>query len=410
MVYQQIYDITASMYKQATGKEAVITTNAQFVDVGRQVLSSDDTKSAWYKVFVDRIGRTVNAVRAYRAQGAEMARQPIEMGAILQKISMNLLEPVENTTWFSQDDDHSDPFRKGKVKPVQKFFQGGATWEFDLTVPDVQLESAFLSPEAMAAYISMCFTTMYNSQEVAYQNNANLCRASFVARKVGKPTMINVVDLYNKEYPEANMTAEKAKTDKEFLRFLTKTISLYADRLTVMSSTFNDEGMDRHTPHDLQVITVLADIEKAFTSILQSDTYHDDLVKITGSYTTVPYWQGSGTEWAWNDVSTINVYPKGYTEAQAFKVTDIVAMIYDREAIGITIDKRRTKSMYNPADEYTTFFAKAEVAYYNDMSENGIIFTLSTPTAPVSTLEYIQNPGSEMMFANDEEKEEEEGE
>ena len=57
-------------------------------------------------------------------------------------------------------------------------------------------------------------------------------------------------------------------------------------------------------------------------------------------------------------------------------MANIVACIYDRDAMGVTIDKRRTKSIYNPKDEYTNYFMKAEMGFYNDLSENGVVFYL----------------------------------
>lgn len=372
----QIYNIVNSMYKQATGKENVIETNAQFIDTGRKILSSDTNKEQWYKVLVDRITRTVNSVREYHAINAELKREPIEYGAVLQKLSMPLIEAKENTSWRSQDDEHSDPYRKSKITPIQTFFTGGATWEFDSTIPDVQLETAFTSPEAMAAFIDMIFLTVYNSMEVAFQNNANLCRASFIVRKVGTVGFIDVLSEYKKINPDSTLTKDTCIYDRDFLQFLVRCIKLYADRMPVMSGTFNNEDMDRHTPKQLQIVNVLADIESSFVTILESNTFHDDLVKLT-DYNVVPYWQGSGKTWSFEDVSSVNVIPKG-TET-GVKVSGIVAMIYDHDAMGITIDKRRTKSIYNPADEYTNYFAKADINYYNDMSENGIVFTLETP-------------------------------
>ena len=42
--------------------------------------------------------------------------------------------------------------------------------------------------------------------------------------------------------------------------------------------------------------------------------------------------------------------------------------------MGVTITERRGTTQRNNKDEYTDYFNKATYGYFNDLSENGIVF------------------------------------
>lgn len=375
---KQIYTIVNSIAEQSLGIKGLEPTDVSFVDVGRAVFASEENTDAWYKVLVDRIGRTVVSMRAYVGMGEELKREPFEFGAVLQKLNVKLPEAVSNGTWKSQTDTHSDPYAKSEMAVRQKFFSVISSWEVDGTIPDKQLVTAFTSPEAMAAFIDAIFLAMNNSMELAYQNTANLCRASFIARKSKNENgngYINLLDIYNKK-TDAGLTVESCRRNADFLKFCTMTISLYVDRLKTMTMLFNDEGYERHTPSDMLVINVLSDFAKAFDVYLTADTYHEEMVKLP-NYKTVPFWQGSGESFDFADTSSIKVDLNGDGENEAVELSGVIAVLHDYDAMGVTVQNKRTRSIYNPKDEYTNYFAKADMGYYNDMSENGIVFYIA---------------------------------
>lgn len=367
---KQIYSIVNSIASQALGKSVVVDTDTSFVNLGTEILSSDKNVDAWFNALVDRIGRTVMAMREYKANNAELKRDPIEFGVVLQKLSVQMPDAKKNTTWNKQSDAASNPFDKSAMTIKQKLFTDFSTWEVDGTIPDMQLQTAFTSASAMAALIDAIFTAMYNSLELAYQNTANLCRANFMALRKNKG--YNLLNMYNTE-TNHSLTVASALIDPDFLRYSSMMINLVSNRMAVLSRTFNDGSIDRFTSRDMQIINILADFNSRFTSYLQADTFHKELVALP-NFKAVPYWQGSGTNWSFEDVSSIKVQPANADTP--IQLSNIVACIYDRDAMGVTIDKRRTKSIYNPKDEYTNYFMKAEMGFYNDLSENGVLFYL----------------------------------
>ena len=372
---KQIYTIVNSIAEQSLGMKGLEATDVSFVSVGNEVLSSDANKDAFYGVLIDRIGKVVFGMRSYNSVNKGIKKNSFEYGAVLQKLYVDIMSATKNTSWNTQSDDASNPFTKSATEVKQKLFSKISTWEFDGTIPDVQLKTAFISGTHMAAYIECIFIAMSNSLELSFENTANLCRASFIARKKVKNnpvTYVNLLHNYN-TLTNKSLTVATCMTDIDFLTYASEQITLCVTRMGTYSRLFNDEGYARHTPTDMLNVDILANFETAMNMYLRSNTFHEELLKLP-NHVVIPYWQGSGTSYAFDDVSKISVQLDGVENTE---VTGVVACLYDKEAIGVTIDNRRTRSIYNPKDEYTNYFGKAEMGFYNDMSENGVVFYIA---------------------------------
>ena len=180
---------------------------------------------------------------------------------------------------------------------------------------------------------------------------------------------VNLLKLYN-ETVETPLTAETALIDPDFIRFATYHISMYTDRMSKISTLFNVEGAERFTPKDLQHVVLLSDFAKASETFLASNTQNAEKVALP-SHETVPYWQGSGLGYSFNDVSTINVKTASKADVN---VKGVLGVIFDRDALGVSNLDRRVTTNYNPRAEFYTNFYKFDAGYYNDLSENFVVF------------------------------------
>lgn len=372
----QIYSLINDVSKQAFGEKAItVADTSTLVSLGDSVLSSEQNTDLFTNTLVDRIGRTVFSVRRYMARDDGMVREPFEFGCIVQKIYVDLPEAKENKSWEIGKDGYKPEFAP-VIKPSvkQKFFNKISTWEIDVTIPDFMLRTAFTNATQMASFIDAIFMSLENMMTLALENNANMTRASFIARKIkdAKPCgAINLLKEYN-DLTGAALTINNALRNSEFLKWSAKEINLWVNRMSRMSTLFNDEGYKRHTPKSDIVVNVLQDFSSATTAFMESDTYHNELVKLP-RYESVPYWQGSGTKYSFTDTSAIDVRLDAETEV---KKSGIVAVIYDYMAMGVTLTEKRSATQRNNKDEYTNYYNKANFGYFNDMSENGIVFYL----------------------------------
>lgn len=375
----QIYGIVNDVAKQTFGENALTAVDtSSFIALGDSVLRSDVDTDKFLNTLVDRIGRTIFSVRRYEGTEGGMVRHPFEYGCIVQKIYVDLPEAHENNAWEIGESGYT-PTYAPVIKPSvrQKLFNKISTWEIDVTVPDFMLRTAFQSETQMATFIDAIFTAMDNMMTVALENNANLTRASFIARKIADASnhpcgAINLLAEYNQTV-STPLTVDKALSDPDFLKFASMKISLWVNRLTKMSSLFNAEGYRRHTPKEDMVVNVLQDFASATASYLQADTYHQELVALP-RYEALPYWQGSGETYSFDDTSKIDIDLGNDNEVAQ---TGVLAVIYDYQAMGVTLNERRSTTERNNKDEYTNYYNKANIGYFNDMSENGIVFYIA---------------------------------
>ena len=373
---EQIYTLVNETAKESMGEKAITVKDvSSLIALGDSVLSSASDTENFLNTLVDRIARTVFSVRRYETDTEGMVRHPFEFGCIVQKIYVDMPEAKQNNSWEIGKEGYTPVFAP-VIKPTakQKLFKGITTWEVDVTIPDYMLRTAFLNETSMATFIDAIFTAMDNMITLALENNANLTRASFIARKLkgGKPCgAINLLHEYN-TLTSASLTVESAMMNAEFLAWASRAINLWVKRMSKMSVLFNEEGYKRHTPKDKIVVNLLQDFTSACDTFLGANTFHDELVKLP-MYDSVAYWQGAGESFDFDDTSAINIK---IDESNTITKKGIIGIVYDYEAMGVTLDERRSTSERNNHDEYTNYYNKANIGYFNDMSENGIVFYL----------------------------------
>ena len=373
---EQIYTLVNETAKESMGEKAITVKDvSSLIALGDSVLSSASDTENFLNTLVDRIARTVFSVRRYETDTEGMVRHPFEFGCIVQKIYVDMPEAKQNNSWEIGKEGYTPVFAP-VIKPTakQKLFKGITTWEVDVTIPDYMLRTAFLNETSMATFIDAIFTAMDNMITLALENNANLTRASFIARKIkgGKPCgAINLLHEYN-TLTSASLTVEGAMMNAEFLAWASRAINLWVKRMSKMSVLFNEEGYKRHTPKDKIVVNLLQDFTSACDTFLGANTFHDELVKLP-MYDSVAYWQGAGESFDFNDTSAIKVK---IDESNTIEKKGIIGIVYDYEAMGVTLNERRSTSERNNHDEYTNYYNKANIGYFNDMSENGIVFYL----------------------------------
>lgn len=373
----QVYTMVNDAAKEALGQQAVtVKDTGTLVSLGEQIQATESVET-FYKTLVNRIGRTVVAVRAFEINERSVMRNEMEWGVIYQKISFKPRDAVENPSW--KTDTQANPYDiEPQTEVVQKLFSVMGTYSYEDSIPDYQLFTAFTTPAAMAAFISGIYTNMYNYLKIAEANLANLAVNTYMAGAMSGTNAAqkrNLLKEYNDKFTKT-LTVEQALTDASFLKFASKTINDTIKQFTSPSTIFNAEGIVRQTTKDKLVVEVLSQFATATTSYMESDTYHNELVKLP-RYEEVNYWQASGTSFSFNDVSTIDIKNAKINKGAEVKKTGIVAFVHDYDAVASIIYRRRSNSIYNPRAERYNVMEKADKGYAVDLSENGVVFYMA---------------------------------
>lgn len=373
----QVYQMVNDAAKEALGQQAVtVKDTGSLVSLGEQIQVTENVET-FYKTLVNRIGRTVVAVRAFEINERSVMRNEMEWGVIYQKISFKPRNAVENPSWKTET--QANPYDiEPQTTVVQKLFSVMGTYSYEDSIPDYQLFTAFTTPAAMAAFISGIYTNMYNYLKIAEANLANLAVNTYMAGAMSGTNTAqkrNLLKEYNDKFTKT-LTVEQALTDASFLKFASKTINDTIKQFTSPSAIFNAEGIVRQTTKDKLVVEVLSQFATATTSYMESDTYHNELVKLP-RYEEVNYWQASGTGFSFEDVSTIDIQNANIAKGAEVKKTGIVAFVHDYDAVASIIYRRRSNSIYNPRAERYNVMEKADKGYAVDLSENGVVFYMA---------------------------------
>lgn len=385
MKVTQLHTLINAVTKEVLGETAIVQENlTNVVDIGKTIIDSDNIDN-YVKKLVNHIGKVIFVNRLYAGGVPSAVMDAWEYGSILEKVSADLPEASENASWDLTDkkDYSPDVFYKPSVSA--KFFNSKVTFEIPMSFTEKQVKESFSSAEQLNGFISMLTTSIENSMTVKLEalimrtiNNAigETLSAELDPDKDGvldatKTTVkaVNLLKLYNTQATTA-LTEAKALTDPEFIRFATYQISMYSDRMAKVSKLFNLEKASRFTPKELQHTVLLSDFAKASETFLASQTYNAEKVALP-KHETVPYWQGSGTNYGFADVSKIDVKT---SSGKVVAIDGIIGVMFDRDAIGVSNLDRRVTTNYNPRAEFYTNFYKFDAGYYSDLSENFVVF------------------------------------
>lgn len=387
MKVNQIKDIINTVTHEVLGTDVVVEEDlSNIVTIGKQIQDLDKMDN-YVRKLVDHIGKVVFKDRLYTGGAPSVLMDAWEYGSILEKVTADLPEASENASWELEGGQSYDPNVFYKPTVSAKFFNGKVTFEVPLSFTEKQVKSAFSSVEQLNGFLSMLTTAVENSITVKLDalimrtiNNATAetIAAEFADDKgaldLYKDSVkgVNLLKLYNAR-TGANISLEHSLTDPAFIRFATYTISMYGDRMSKISSLFNIEAKERFTPADQQKLVLLSDFAKAADTFLAASTYNAEMVALP-NHETVPYWQGSGKQYAIGDVSRINVKTTG---GHVVNVSGVIGVMFDRDALGVTNLDRRVTTNFNPRAEFYTNFYKFDAGYFNDHSENFVVFFIA---------------------------------
>lgn len=379
MEVKQIYELVNAATGETLGKTDLLAEDlSNLVDVGTEVFNQN-SMDKYVRSLVDHIGKVVFVNRPYTGVAPSVLRDGWEYGAVLEKITAQLPLATENESWELEDGTSYDPNIFYKPQVSAKFFNKRTTWEIPLSFTEMQARGSFSNASQMNGFLSMLYTAVENSKTIKTSDMIQRTINNMISETVKdagsggvSPRCVNLLPDYNTKFGQS-LTFEQAITDAGFIRYASFVMSLYQDRLKKMSTLFNIGGQPRFTPKDRLHIVLLSEFAKAAGVYLQSDVFHDTLVKLPEAE-TVPYWQGSGTGTdAYKPAKTSSIVVddgKGGSDTY----TGILGIMFDREALGVCNEHQRVTTNYNPKAEFFTNWYKVDTGYFNDLNENFVVF------------------------------------
>ena len=377
MRVDQVYEIVNDLTRVYIGEEDLISEDLNnIVDIGKRVIDLSNLDK-YVNSLIDRIGKVKFVDRVYTTKTPSLLMESWEFGAILEKIQYEGLPEAEiNDTWELENGVSYDTNIFTKPNVSAKFFSKKVTYDIPMSFARKQIESAFTSRGQINSFFSMIENTIDKSMTVKIDSLAMMALNNMIGISLNNNnglTKVNLLTIYNQKFDQT-LAAADAIYDPGFIRYASYVISLYIERMQRLSKLFNAGEKERFTGSPTLKAIMLSEFASAGKVYLESDTFHNEMVKLP-SMDTVPYWQGSGTNYDFNSTSKIDVTINNGTQAGAqVTQTGILAVLFDREAVAVSNLDRRVRTHMNERAEFVNNWYKFDCGYFNDPDENFIVF------------------------------------
>ena len=188
-----------------------------------------------------------------------------------------------------------------------------------------------------------------------------------------------MTDYKNESGYDHTANPKNALKDEEFLIYFIKTINKISSTMEYMTNgIYNDASgvagetetaNTRHTPKSEQELMLHIDLVNSLKTNINSKAFNMDQVAIDIPFKKIPFWQSMKSP------DAINVKPA--SGGNAINQVGVMGVIFDREAMG-TFKKKYTSltSPINAAGKYYNVFYHMITMYFNDLTENAVIFLL----------------------------------
>lgn len=367
----QIYQLVNAVNQEAFGtSELSVKDAAGLVSLGNTILSSNTNTEAFLNTLVQRIGRTIISYRRYRSKLADMVRDDFEWGAILQKIRVHMPEAEADESYGLTDGQSVDHYKVAKPDVEQKFFVTRSPYQFHVTIQKVHLREAFLSESSMGAFLGAVTGQVRNAMEATIENLGRIALANMVGESsVGRGFLL--VTGYNEMVnPSVPLTAETALLDPDFLAFAMRAINEVIDGMQELGTRFNDGSIETFTPKEMIRVKLVSPFVRAAETVLQYRAFNEELVSVDSAYQKLAFWQ--------SPLDPMSISIKRVSDGLVNNFTNIIAMIHDRDAVGMYREEEEVATTpINAAGLYYNTYYHAKQLWFNDTSENFVFFTLN---------------------------------
>lgn len=390
MNVKQIYELMNTVTSEVTGKTELVNEDlSNVVDIGKEIFDNTSVDN-YVKSLVNHIGKVIFVNRPYTGNIPSMLMDSWEFGSVVEKISAEIPNASENSSWELENGKSYDTNVFYKPSVSAKFFNKKVTFEVPMSFTELQVKESFSNVNQLNGFLSMLYNAVDKSMTIKIDGLVMRTINNMIAHTVNDDystvtdddyskasgiKAVNLLKLYNDKFG-TTVTPSNALTTPEFIRFASYVINLYRDRLSKISTLFNVGGKERFTSSEMLNIVLLSDFKASAKSYLYGDTYNENEVALPDAE-SVPYWQGSGKNYEFTDVSKITVTiadPTNDSKTITRVISGILGIMYDRDSMGVCNTDRRVTTNYNAKAEFYNNYYKFDASYFNDLNENFVVF------------------------------------
>lgn len=375
--------ILNEIVKQATGINDIANIGSSFISVANIALgiSADSLLGAISQV----ISRTIFSIRPYSRKFAGLFVDNMKWGNHVRKINIGDKDWETNVSYDLVDGQSIDADIVSKPDILQTNFYGQCVYSKHYTIFSDQLNIALQSEDEFQRFYTMLTQNMMDMIEQCHENTSRATIANLINGKVkgDADNVIHLVTEYNNVTGLA-LDSDTVKKPENFVPFYKwafsriKTISgLMTERSLQYHINITGHNIMRHTPVQNQRLYLYTPEMNNVESSVFSSVFNEQYLKMM-DYEGVNFWQSIKTPMGIKN-SPSYLLSTGYVtrESEEVATSNIFGVLMDEEAAGITTYGARTAvTPYNARGEYTNVWWHFNDRYWNDFTENAVVFLL----------------------------------
>lgn len=373
-----------SIIKQATGASQLDLLNtANFTSIATTSLGIDT--DVLLSAISQVLSKTIFSVRPYEAKFKGLMKDSVSFGNHVRKLNIGDNDWEADTRYDLENGKSVDDQIVSTPKILQTNFYGQNIYARHYTIFRDQLNIALSSEDEFQRFISMIVQNCNDMIEQCHESTARMTLANFIGGKVKGDTnnVIHLVTKYN-DVAGTTLTTDTVRQPSNFVPFIKWAfgyIGFISGMLTERSQKFHinitGKEISRHTPQNKQKLYIFSEYLKDMDASVLSSVYNDQYLK-WADHEQVNFWQSIDTP----DGININAsYLKNdgtvLFDETGTATSNIFGVLFDEEAVGITTCSQwSSASRFNARGGYTNFWYHFNDRYYNDFTENGVVFLL----------------------------------
>lgn len=376
--------ILNNIIQQATGNTDLSLINtANFTSVATTALgiATDNLLNALSQT----LSKTIFSIRPYNAKFKGLMKDSVIFGNHVRKLNIGDNDWETDIRYDLQDGKSIDDQIVSTPKILQTNFYGQNIYSRHYTVYRDQLNIALSSEDEFQRFITMIVQNCSDMIEQCHESVARMTLANFIGGKIKGDTsnVIHLVTKYN-EYAGTQFTTDSIRQPSNYVPFIKWVfgyIGYISSMLTERSQKFHinvtGKEISRHTPLINQKLYLYSEYLRDMDASVLSSVYNDNYLK-WADHETVNYWQSIATPDGIN-INAKYMKPDGSITGDSVgtATSNIFGVLFDEEAVGITTcGQWSSASRFNARGGYTNFWYHFNDRYYNDFTENGVVFLL----------------------------------
>lgn len=387
------------------------------VDLGEKLQVSDgeitvgSAPDLMFKALISQIGKIVIDNRRYTASLPKLFVDTHNWGLLTEQIMIELSDVMVDEMWNPNGYINYNAPISGGVYPGVEEGKRIASIEFGCYKPPVtanvykkahaimvalttardQFFTAFRGVDEYNSFIAGLYNSVENTLQVKAEIYGLMTVSMGIAKATAHNNVINLRDEFIALGGSSSLEGAELLASQDFQRYMLQRIADVKAYCRRFSAAYNNH--DHITFSADPNVILLSQVANAAKFGVRANTYNEQLIGI-GDYDTVASWQATvdstnTTPYNLTTASSISLTKAAATEAgltvgesaTSYEITGVIGVLYDRFAMGVTLDKRKVTQQYSASRDTFNHFYHSLIQYIVNDNYPIVAFSIEKTTS-----------------------------